>query len=117
MNNTTAVSKLDALAQETRLRIFRLLVEAGPAGRNAGAIAEALAIPPNTLSFHIAQLSRADLVGARQEGRFIFYSANFAAMDDLIAYLTDNCCNGSGQCLPQTAAIATTTRRRVKAAA
>jgi DNA-binding transcriptional ArsR family regulator len=115
MKPTHAVSRLAALAQETRLRIFRLLVQAGPQGMNAGAIAEAVAIAPNTLSFHIAHLARADMVAARQEGRFIYYSANFAAMDDLIAYLTDNCCQG-GQCLPKTAAVATTAKRRAKAA-
>ena len=115
MENPHAVDRLAALAQGTRLRIFRLLVEAGPPGMNAGAIAEALAIAPNALSFHVAHLSRASLVASRQEGRFIFYSANFAAMDELIAYLTDNCCQGHA-CLPKTAAAATTARRRAKAA-
>ena len=110
-----AVDKLAALAQETRLRIFRLLVEAGPEGMNAGAIAEALDIPAATLSFHVAQLVRAGLVASRQESRFIFYSASFPAMDDLIAYLTDNCCHG-GACLPKTAAANTITKRRSKAA-
>jgi len=110
-----AVDKLAALAQETRLRIFRLLVEAGPEGMNAGAIAEALDIPAATLSFHVAQLVRAGLVASRQESRFIFYSASFPAMDDLIAYLTDNCCHG-GACLPKTAAANTITKRRRKAA-
>jgi ArsR family transcriptional regulator len=106
-----AVDKLAALAQETRLRIFRLLVEKGPEGLHAGAIAESLAIPPATFSFHVAHLVRSGLVTSRQESRFIFYAASFTAMDDLIAYLTDNCCQG-GQCLPKTAAVATTTRRR-----
>ena len=115
MNGTQAVARLAALAQETRLAIFRMLVEAGPEGMNAGAIAEALGIPAATLSFHVAQLVRADLVASRQESRFIYYSANFAGMDDLIAYLTDNCCQG-GQCLPKTAAVSTTTKRRAKAA-
>lgn len=115
MNNGLAVEKLAALAQETRLAIFRLLVEAGPEGMNAGAIAEALEVPAATLSFHVAQLARAGLVTSRQESRFIFYSTNFAAMDDLIAYLTDNCCHG-GQCLPKTQKIATTAKRRAKAA-
>lgn len=110
-----AVTRLAALAQETRLAIFRMLVEAGPEGMNAGAIAEALGIPPATLSFHVAQLVRADLVVSRQESRFIFYSANFAGMDDLIAYLTDNCCQGGQQCLPKTQQVATTARRRAKA--
>jgi DNA-binding transcriptional ArsR family regulator len=109
-----AVTRLAALAQETRLAIFRMLVEAGPEGMNAGAIAEALGIPAATLSFHVAQLVRAELAVSRQESRFIYYSANYASMDDLIAYLTDNCCQG-GQCLPKTAAASTTTKRRAKA--
>lgn len=112
---SVAVDKLAALAQESRLRIFRLLVEAGPAGMNAGAIAEVVGIPAATLSFHIAQLARAGLVESRQESRFIFYSANYAAMDDLIAYLTDNCCQG-GQCLPKTRQANTTAKRRARAA-
>jgi ArsR family transcriptional regulator, arsenate/arsenite/antimonite-responsive transcriptional repressor len=115
MNIALAVDKLAALAQETRLTIFRLLVQAGPEGMNAGAIAEAVGIPAATLSFHIAQLVRAGLVASRQESRFIFYSANFPAMDDLIADLTDNCCQG-GQCLPKTQKLATTAKRRAKAA-
>ena len=116
MDVSQAVDKLAALAQETRLRIFRMLVEAGPAGMNAGAIAEAVEVPAATLSFHIAQLARAGLVTSRQESRFVYYSANFATMDDLIAYLTDNCCEGGGQCLPKTAAVATTAKRRRRAA-
>lgn len=115
METTQAVDKLAALAQETRLAIFRLLVEAGPEGMNAGAIAETLDLPPATLSFHVAHLARAGLVASRQESRFIYYSASFGAMDDLIAYLTDNCCQGV-QCLPKTQAVATTAKRRAKAA-
>ncbi len=99
-----AVEKLAALAQESRLRIFRLLVEAGQDGLNATAIAEALDLAPATLSFHVAHLARAGLVNARQESRFIFYSANYAAMDDLISYLAKDCCQGTA-CLPKTAAI------------
>ncbi|MFN6961212.1 MAG: ArsR/SmtB family transcription factor [Rhodocyclaceae bacterium] len=114
MNVAAAVEALSALAQETRLAIFRLLVEAGAGGMNAGAIAEALALAAPTLSFHIAQLVRAGLVLPRQEGRFIYYSANFATMDDLIAYLTENCCQGGRHCLP-TLATAVPTRRRAKA--
>jgi DNA-binding transcriptional ArsR family regulator len=118
MDNCQAVDKLAALAQETRLRIFRLLVEAGPEGLNAGAIAETLKIAPATLSFHIAHLARSGLVSSRQESRFIFYSASFPAMDELIAYLTDNCCQGGEQCLPKTAAAtsSSSTRSRRKAA-
>ena len=111
MEIKNAVQSLVALAQETRLAVFRLLVEAGPEGMNAGAIAERVGVPAATLSFHIAQLARAGMVTSRQESRFIFYAANFAAMDDLIAYLTDNCCQG-GQCLPKTAAANTTAKRR-----
>jgi ArsR family transcriptional regulator len=106
-----AVEKLAALAQETRLNIFRLLVEAGDEGLNAGAIAEALDLAPATLSFHVAHLKRAGLVEARQDSRFIYYSASYGAMDDLIAYLTHNCCQGTA-CLPKTAAAATTDKRR-----
>ena len=115
MKRDQAVTKLAALAQETRLAIFRMLVEAGPEGMNAGAIAEALGVPAATLSFHIAQLARADLVVSRQESRFIYYSTNFAGMDELIAYLTDNCCQG-GQCLPKTQRVATTAKRRAAGA-
>jgi DNA-binding transcriptional ArsR family regulator len=102
METISATAMLAALAQETRLAIFRLLVEAGPEGMNAGAIAESLRVPAATLSFHVAQLSRAGLVLGRQESRFVFYSANFAAMDDLVAFLTDNCCRGGEPCLPKT---------------
>ena len=111
MDNRLAVDKLAALAQETRLRIFRLLVESGEDGLNASAIAAALELPPATLSFHVAHLARAGLVQARQESRFIFYSASYDAMDDLIAYLTRNCCQGNA-CLPKTAAVATKGKRR-----
>ena len=111
MDTRQAVDKLAALAQETRLRIFRVLVEAGDAGMNATAIAEALELAPATLSFHVAQLARAGLVEARQESRFIFYSVNYGAMDDLIAYLAKNCCQGEG-CLPQATAVSTKEKRR-----
>ena len=111
MDTGQAVDKLAALAQETRLQIFRLLVEAGETGLNAGAIAEALGLAPATLSFHVAQLARAGLVQARQESRFIYYSANYGAMDDLIAYLAHDCCQG-GACLPKTSAINTSEKRR-----
>ncbi|OHC64094.1 MAG: transcriptional regulator [Rhodocyclales bacterium RIFCSPLOWO2_02_FULL_63_24] len=111
MEIQSAVKALLALAQETRLTVFRLLVAAGPEGMNAGAIAATVGVPAATLSFHLKELLHAGLVVARQDGRYIFYSANFAAMDDLIAYLADNCCQG-GSCLPKTAAVAATTKRR-----
>lgn len=110
-----AAEKLAALAQETRLRIFRLLVEAGDEGLSAGAIAEALDLRAATLSFHLAHLKRAGLARARQESRFIFYSANYPGMDELIAYLTHNCCQGK-PCLTRTQAANAAAKRRRKAA-
>jgi DNA-binding transcriptional ArsR family regulator len=94
METRTAVTALGALAQETRLSVFRLLVEAGPEGVPAGAVAEAVEVPAATLSFHLKELSHAGLVTARQEGRFIFYAANFEHMAALMSYLTQNCCKG-----------------------
>lgn len=93
------VDALAALAQSSRLAIYRLLVEAGPEGLAAGAIAEALELPPATLSFHLAHLSRAGLVKSRQEGRFVIYSAEFQSMARLVGYLTENCCGGAS-CAP-----------------
>jgi DNA-binding transcriptional ArsR family regulator len=89
-----AVEALAALAQETRLAIFRLLVEAGPEGVPAGRLAEALDVPPATLSFHLKELSRAGLAHSRPEGRFVFYSADFERMAALMTFLTRNCCRG-----------------------
>jgi DNA-binding transcriptional ArsR family regulator len=94
METKTAVSALAALAQETRLSVFRLLVQAGPEGLPAGEIGQRLTVPPATLSFHLKELSHADLVSSRQEGRFIYYAANFEQMAVLMSFLTQNCCNG-----------------------
>ena len=105
MEITTASDRLAALGHETRLAIFRLLVQAGLEGVSAGTIGEKLTIPPPTLSFHLAHLSRVGLIKGRQESRFIYYAADYASMDELLAYLTKNCCQG-GQCLPKTAAAA-----------
>ena len=105
MKIESAAERLAALGQETRLAIFRLLVQAGADGMSAGAIGEKLAIPAPTLSFHLSHLSRVGLIRGRQESRFIFYAADYAAMDDLFAYFTANCCRG-GQCLPKTARVA-----------
>ena len=99
METKPAIQALSALAQESRLAIFRLLVQAGPQGMAAGAIGEALDIPPATLSFHLAGLARAGLARSRQEGRFIFYSADFDATNALVGYLTENCCSGAA-CSP-----------------
>jgi ArsR family transcriptional regulator len=99
MKSTEAVRALGALAQETRLAIFRLLIERGPHGLTAGKIAEALDIVPATLSFHLKELSAAGLLEARTESRFIFYSARFDRMNELLAFLTANCCGGN-PCTP-----------------
>jgi len=93
-----AVGALGALAQETRLSIFRLLVRAGPAGLPAGKIATSLGVPPATLSFHLAQLAHAHLARPHQDGRFMIYVADFQAMTDLLEYLTEDCCGGSLRC-------------------
>ncbi|MDO9311742.1 MAG: metalloregulator ArsR/SmtB family transcription factor [Nitrosomonas sp.] len=94
MEMDIAVKALAALAQETRLTIFRTLVQAGESGLPAGQLAKELNIPNATLSFHLKELTHAELVGARQESRFIYYSANFATMNALLGYLTENCCIG-----------------------
>jgi DNA-binding transcriptional ArsR family regulator len=102
MEMTQAVDALAALAQVSRLQIYRLLVQAGPEGMPAGKIGEQLELPAATLSFHLAQLTRAGLARSRQEGRFVIYSADYAAMNNLVGYLTENCCGGRA-CKPVTA--------------
>ena len=97
METKVAVTALAALAQETRLSIFRALVVAGREGMAAGRIGEALDVPAATLSFHLKELSRAGLVAARHEGRFIYYSVDFEQMAALMGFLTENCCNGMPQ--------------------
>lgn len=94
MEMTQAIEALAALAQETRLKVYRLLVEAAPEGLPAGRIGEELALAPATLSFHLAQLARAGLARARQDGRFVIYAADFRNMNALVGYLTENCCRG-----------------------
>ncbi|MBW2267069.1 MAG: helix-turn-helix transcriptional regulator [Deltaproteobacteria bacterium] len=89
-----AVSALGALAQETRLEVFRLLVRAGSDGRPAGEIAEELGVPSATLSFHLKELKSAGIVSCEREGRSLIYSPNFSMMNDLLAFLTKNCCQG-----------------------
>ena len=93
------MTALAALAQETRLAVYRMLVQAGPEGLPAGEIAGRLALPPATASFHLSQLSHAGLLQSRAQGRFVIYSADFGCMNDLLAFLTDNCCGGQ-TCLP-----------------
>jgi ArsR family transcriptional regulator len=94
MQTADVLLALAALAQESRLRVFRLLVQAGPAGLAASRIAGELDIAPSSLSFHLKELTHARLLTARQEGRFIIYSADMAAMNGLVGFLTENCCGG-----------------------
>jgi len=104
MKIKSAVEALSALAQESRLSIFRLLVQAGKEGVSAGMIGEQLGIPGATLSFHLKELTHAKLIKSRTEGRYVIYSASFTEMDKLIAYLTENCCAGdAAQCAPRKA--------------
>lgn len=102
MESTAAVEALAALAQESRLQTYRLLVQAGPEGVAASGIAEQLGIPANTLSFHLKALTHAGLIHSRQEGRFIYYSANYEQMNALLGFLTENCCGGRS-CVPSAA--------------
>lgn len=101
MEKNTAIAALSALAQETRLEIFRLLVSVGREGLPAGQIAERFRLAGPTLSFHLNQLRQAGLVSFRREGRSLIYAADFAAMNSLMAYLSENCCGGAaGACEP-----------------
>jgi len=100
MESKTVVKALGALAQETRLAIFRMLVQQGPAGLSAGRIGDSLKLAPATLSFHLRELSQAGLVRARQQSRFIYYRADFSAMNALLGYLAENCCRASGAFAP-----------------
>jgi ArsR family transcriptional regulator, arsenate/arsenite/antimonite-responsive transcriptional repressor len=114
MEKKSAVAALAALAQDSRLDIFRLLVQVGPEGLPAGGIGERLALPAATLSFHLSQLKQAGLVAFRREGRSLIYAAEYAAMNGLLAYLTENCCQGDASaCDP---AVVVNPRKRSAAA-
>lgn len=95
MKTKSVLSALASLAQESRLAIFRALVRAGPAGLAAGVLAKRIGVSPSSLSFHLKELVHADMVSASPDGRFIIYTANFSAMNDLVAFLTENCCGGN----------------------
>lgn len=95
MEIKAAVQSLAALAQETRLAAYRLLVQAGPEGLAAGRIADALAVSPATLSFHLKELAHAGLIAGRNDSRYVIYHADYAAMNRLMAYLTEHCCQGA----------------------
>ena len=99
MKTKSVVSALGALAQESRLSAFRLLVQTGPQGLAASKIGEKLKIAPSSLSFHLKELTNAGLIEARQDGRFIIYSASFDTMNELLGFLTENCCGGE-RCAP-----------------
>jgi DNA-binding transcriptional ArsR family regulator len=116
METKAALAALSALAQETRLAVFRYLVEAGPEGVTVGRIGEALDIAPATLSFHLKELSHAGLVTSRQESRFYWYSANYDAMNGLIAYLGENCCRGQPElCCPPASSCTPARRKKLPA--
>jgi DNA-binding transcriptional ArsR family regulator len=99
MEKTDAIAALAALAQENRLDVFRLLVRAGPEGMPAGAVADALKLAPNTLTFHFARLRQAGLITVRRDGRSMIYAARYQTMNALLGYLTENCCEGQ-PCAP-----------------
>jgi DNA-binding transcriptional ArsR family regulator len=98
MDQYLAVPALAALAQETRLDVFRLLVRAGDDGLPAGDIVERTGVPPATISFHLNQLRHAGLIRCRRQGRSLIYAAEYAVMNDLLDYLTENCCADGGSC-------------------
>jgi ArsR family transcriptional regulator, arsenate/arsenite/antimonite-responsive transcriptional repressor len=118
METNKAVTALAALAQATRLSVYRLLVEHGAGGLAAGEIAEHIGVSPAALSFHLKELSHAGLVNSRQVGRFVYYSPDFAAMNRLLAFMTENCCAADGNaCNPGSCAPAPSRKNNRKAKA
>jgi ArsR family transcriptional regulator len=116
MKNTDAVSALTALAQEHRLAVFRLLVQAGPDGLPAGQVADTLDLAPNTLTFHFDRLRSAGLVAVRRDGRSMIYAAQFDTMNALLGFLTENCCQGAAEkCAPAICQPAKPKRAKVTA--
>ena len=117
MEKTAVVAALAALAQDNRLDVFRLLVQAGPEGLPAGEIASALKLAPNTLTFHFDRLRDAGLVTVRRDGRSMIYAARFETMNELLSYLTENCCNGAAEkCAPAACVPARATKGKKVAA-
>jgi DNA-binding transcriptional ArsR family regulator len=113
MEKSQAVAALAALAQESRLDVFRLLVQAGPEGMPAGRVAAALDLPPNTLTFHFDRLRAAGLVTVRRQSRSMIYAARFEGMNALLGYLTENCCRGAPEmCAPASCAPSRSARKR-----
>jgi ArsR family transcriptional regulator len=101
METKQVIAALAALAQESRLAIYRMLVQAGPSGMSPGKIAEVLGIPSSSLSFHLKELTQAALLTPTQDGRFVIYAANFDTMNKLLGFLSENCCGGAS-CAPAT---------------
>jgi ArsR family transcriptional regulator, arsenate/arsenite/antimonite-responsive transcriptional repressor len=117
MKNMDAVSALAALAQESRLDVFRLLVQTGPEGMPAGAVAATLKLAPNTLTFHFDRLRDAGLLTVRREGRSMIYAARYEVMNDLLSFLTENCCRGATEaCAPAICKPAKASRRKERVA-
>jgi ArsR family transcriptional regulator, arsenate/arsenite/antimonite-responsive transcriptional repressor len=117
MKTTNVVDALGALAHEHRLAIYRLLVQRGPEGLPAGTIGERVGLVPSSLTFHLQNLQRAGLITQRRESRQLFYAADFAAMNDLVGYLTENCCSDSStECSPSCAPAAKPAKRAAKVA-
>lgn len=114
MDSAHVIEALSGLANEHRLAVYRLLVQAGPEGLSAGAIAESLELPASSLSFHLAHLTRAGLILQRRESRSLIYSTDFEQMNALVAFLTENCCGGRS-CAPACAPAAAEHPRRKKA--
>src|SRR6516164_9585225 len=113
MKSDRAVTVLSALAQDNRLEVFRLLVQAGPQGMPAGRVAEATGLAPNTLTFHFDRLREAGLVTVRREGRSMIYAARYETMNGLLGSLTENCCQGhADQCAPARSSASTTKARQ-----
>lgn len=115
MDGQQAVAALGALAHETRLAVFRMLVERGPDGLSAGVIAEKLGLPPSSLTFHLQQLTHAGLITQRRLSRQLIYATDFAAMNAVMGYLTENCCGGAAcapVCRPEKTGKATAPRKR-----
>ena len=112
MTKDHAVAALAAIAQDNRLDVFRLLVQAGPEGMPAGQVAQALGLAPNTLTFHFDRLRDAGLVTVRRDGRSMIYAARFETMNDLLGYLTENCCQGAQSCAPAQCKTARPARRK-----
>lgn len=114
MEMKSALTALAALGQESRLAIFRLLVEAGPAGMTVGEVGRALSLAPATLSFHLKELNHAGMIAATAKGRHIVYAASFEQMNALLAYLTENCCQGNpGACRPTGLAAGRATKKPI----